>query len=183
MSVDVVGGTEKENTFGSSFFETPRKEPECSKPVLDYFSGTGLLDDDFDESILEEIDNLCKQKSGQKEAVQQELDCGRSCGEVVLSESNVVRDVDLSTASKGIGSGELVSYGVGLEPKEEQMDTYRDSLQSSNMPEEYLKYLQNLNERQREAACTDISTPLMIVAGPGSGKVFSFFFSSWSIAC
>jgi hypothetical protein len=47
------------------------------------------------------------------------------------------------------------------------------------MPEEYSKYLESLNERQREAACTDVSTPLMIVAGPGSGKVFlnSAFFN------
>ncbi|CAN0906131.1 ATP-dependent DNA helicase SRS2-like protein At4g25120, partial [Linum grandiflorum] len=41
---------------------------------------------------------------------------------------------------------------------------------SDNMPEDYSKYLQSLNDRQREAACTDISVPLMIVAGPGSGK-------------
>ncbi|KAJ6375232.1 hypothetical protein OIU77_000249 [Salix suchowensis] len=39
-----------------------------------------------------------------------------------------------------------------------------------NMPEEYVKYLQGLNDRQREAACSDISVPLMIAAGPGSGK-------------
>ncbi|XP_071711461.1 ATP-dependent DNA helicase SRS2-like protein At4g25120 [Rutidosis leptorrhynchoides] len=38
------------------------------------------------------------------------------------------------------------------------------------MPDEYAKYMQGLNDRQREAACSDISVPLMIVAGPGSGK-------------
>ncbi|KAG5151025.1 hypothetical protein JHK84_027497 [Glycine max] len=38
------------------------------------------------------------------------------------------------------------------------------------MFEEYLKYFKSLNDRQREAACTDISTPLMIVAGPRSRK-------------
>jgi len=43
------------------------------------------------------------------------------------------------------------------------------------MSEEYLKYFKSLDGRQREAACTDISTPLMIVAGPGSGKVFFYF--------
>ncbi|KAK9913952.1 hypothetical protein M0R45_037751 [Rubus argutus] len=39
-----------------------------------------------------------------------------------------------------------------------------------SMPDEYSKYLQSLNDRQREAACSDIATPLMIAAGPGSGK-------------
>ncbi|KAK1306181.1 hypothetical protein QJS10_CPA10g01011 [Acorus calamus] len=34
----------------------------------------------------------------------------------------------------------------------------------------YSKYLQSLSDVQREAACSDISVPLMIVAGPGSGK-------------
>ncbi|KZV24457.1 ATP-dependent DNA helicase srs2-like [Dorcoceras hygrometricum] len=38
------------------------------------------------------------------------------------------------------------------------------------MPEEYAKYIHSLNDRQREAACFDISIPLVIVAGPGSGK-------------
>ena len=52
------------------------------------------------------------------------------------------------------------------------------------MPKEYSKYLHSLNDRQREAACTDISVPLMIVAGPGSGKVLfspSFFNCEWKI--
>ncbi|PWA70976.1 DNA helicase, UvrD/REP type, P-loop containing nucleoside triphosphate hydrolase [Artemisia annua] len=38
------------------------------------------------------------------------------------------------------------------------------------MPNEYAKYMKSLNDRQREAACSDISVPLMIVAGPGIGK-------------
>ncbi|PWA63590.1 PAZ domain-containing protein [Artemisia annua] len=37
------------------------------------------------------------------------------------------------------------------------------------MPDEYAKYKKSLNDRQREAACSDISVPLMIVAGPGIG--------------
>lgn len=55
------------------------------------------------------------------------------------------------------------------------MDSSWRHLLNSTMLEEYLKYLKSLNDRQREAACTDISTPLMIVAGPGSGKVFFYF--------
>lgn len=40
-------------------------------------------------------------------------------------------------------------------------------------------YLQSLNETQREAATSDISKPLLILAGPGSGKACSevFIFS------
>jgi hypothetical protein len=38
-------------------------------------------------------------------------------------------------------------------------------------PKKYYEYLHSLNDRQREAACSDVTVPLMIVAGPGSGKV------------
>ncbi|KAG2637120.1 hypothetical protein PVAP13_2NG501100 [Panicum virgatum] len=37
-------------------------------------------------------------------------------------------------------------------------------------PKKYYEYLHSLNDKQREAACSDVSVPLMIVAGPGSGK-------------
>ncbi|KAM0878843.1 hypothetical protein ACQ4PT_034615 [Festuca glaucescens] len=37
-------------------------------------------------------------------------------------------------------------------------------------PRKYYEYLHSLNDRQREAACSDVAVPLMIVAGPGSGK-------------
>jgi hypothetical protein len=39
-------------------------------------------------------------------------------------------------------------------------------------PKKYYEYLHSLNDKQREAACSDVSVPLMIVAGPGSGKVY-----------
>ncbi|XP_012569785.1 ATP-dependent DNA helicase SRS2-like protein At4g25120 isoform X2 [Cicer arietinum] len=150
-----------------SNFETPRKETGSFKPEpLDYFSASGLFDDDFDESILEQIDILCEQKTAEK------------CWEKVSSETGVVGNVDLSFGTSVVsdcnGNGDMFSNGFGiyLDPKEEQVDndTPRKSLVSGTMPEEYSKYLESLNERQREAACTDISTPLMIVAGPGSGK-------------
>ncbi|XP_078148491.1 P-loop containing nucleoside triphosphate hydrolases superfamily protein [Carex rostrata] len=38
------------------------------------------------------------------------------------------------------------------------------------MPEKYKEYFKSLNDKQREAACNDVSVPLMIAAGPGSGK-------------
>ncbi|XP_058750728.1 ATP-dependent DNA helicase SRS2-like protein At4g25120 isoform X2 [Vicia villosa] len=133
----------------------------------------GIEDYDFDESILEQIDMLCEQKSAVK-AFWQGLD--NSCHEKVLSESGVVGNVDLvsgtSSVSKGIGNGDMFSHGIALDPKEEHVhsDSTRQGLLSGTMPEEYSKYLESLNDRQREAACTDVSTPLMIVAGPGSGK-------------
>ncbi|RLM85005.1 ATP-dependent DNA helicase SRS2-like protein [Panicum miliaceum] len=37
-------------------------------------------------------------------------------------------------------------------------------------PNKYYEYLHSLNDKQREAACSDVAVPLMIVAGPGSGK-------------
>lgn len=39
-------------------------------------------------------------------------------------------------------------------------------------PKKYYEYLHSLNDRQKEAACNDVAVPLMIVAGPGSGKVY-----------
>ncbi|CAK8571971.1 unnamed protein product [Lathyrus sativus] len=133
----------------------------------------GVEDFDFDESILEQIDILCEQKSAVK-AFWQGLD--DSCHEKVLSESGVVGNFDLvsgtSSVSKGIGNGDMFSPGIALDHKEEcvHSDSTRQGLLSGTMPEEYSKYLESLNDRQREAACTDVSTPLMIVAGPGSGK-------------
>jgi len=97
----------------------------------------------------------------------------------VSSKSNFVGDVNLSsesgTVSKGIGNGHLLSSGVELDSREKEMDSSWRDLLNSTMFEEYLKYFKSLNDRQREAACTDISTPLMIVAGPRSRKVFLYF--------
>ncbi|KAG4908274.1 hypothetical protein JHK84_056800 [Glycine max] len=166
VSVPAVGSADE--NLCRSLFETPRREPEGSKPKqLDCFSTTGLLDDDFDDSFLEQIDILCEQKSAEQQA-------DRSSDEKLSSKSNVVGDVNLSsesgTVSEGIGNGHLLSSGIELDSREEEVDSSWRDLLNSTMPEEYLKYLKSLNDRQREAACTDISTPLMIVAGPGSGK-------------
>ncbi|PQM39468.1 ATP-dependent DNA helicase SRS2-like protein [Prunus yedoensis var. nudiflora] len=97
-------------------------------------------EDDFDASILQEIDALIEQKP----SVEIHHDDIESC------------DGDASTAS------------VLPVNADNQTDSINHGL--PNMPDENLKYLLSLNERQREAACSDISIPLMIVAGPGSGK-------------
>ena len=96
---------------------------------------TGILDDDddeFNESILQEIDALIEQKTTLKSP----------------------HDVNGSVVPV-VTTNETDSANHGLPP---------------SMPDEYSKYLQSLNDRQCEAACSDIATPLMIAAGPGSGK-------------
>ncbi|KAE9465045.1 hypothetical protein C3L33_03030, partial [Rhododendron williamsianum] len=72
-----------------------------------------VLDEDFDEAILEEIDALCEQKAVRK------------------------------SESEGCSS----NFQLEIQ-----------SAEGSSL------------EYKREAACGDISIPLMIVAGPGSGK-------------
>ncbi|XP_070681530.1 ATP-dependent DNA helicase SRS2-like protein At4g25120 isoform X1 [Malus domestica] len=124
----------------SDSFTIPIKQPQFPTS-FDSFSASGILeDDDFDESILQEIDALIEQKpSGD---IQRD-DIG-SCGS----------DVNAASAPPLSSENQTDSVNHGL----------------PNMPDEYSKYLLSLNERQREAACSDISVPLMIVAGPGSGK-------------
>ncbi|KAM3682876.1 hypothetical protein ACB098_12G104400 [Castanea mollissima] len=121
------------------------KQQECFD-LIDSVSMTSTLDDDFDESILEEIDALCEQKSAAK-AEGQVLSC----------------DIDPGSHHDGNSDG-------GLSASLESVTGYESTIETGNMPEEYSKYLQSLNDRQREAACNDVSVPLMIVAGPGSGK-------------
>ncbi|RXH94807.1 hypothetical protein DVH24_024491 [Malus domestica] len=124
----------------SDSFITPIRQPHFPTSFSS-FSAPGIIgDDDFDESILQEIDALIEQKP----SVDIQRDDIGSCGS------------DVSAASAPPLSSE------------NQRDSVNHGL--PNMPDEYSKYLLSLNERQREAACSDISVPLMIVAGPGSGK-------------
>uniref|UniRef100_A0A0E0LKV2 DNA 3'-5' helicase n=1 Tax=Oryza punctata TaxID=4537 RepID=A0A0E0LKV2_ORYPU len=53
------------------------------------------------------------------------------------------------------------------EPQETELEIEENE---GCVPKKYYDYLQSLNDRQREAACSDVTIPLMIVAGPGSGK-------------
>ncbi|CAM8908704.1 unnamed protein product [Rhodiola kirilowii] len=101
-----------------------------------------LLDDDLDESIFEEIDALCE----------------RNMGGVT---TRCVSDVNISNM-------EVIS--PGKKPQLDELPDILKEMEKRNMPKDYLHYLLSLNDRQQEAACSDISIPLMIVAGPGSGK-------------
>ncbi|KAJ7949659.1 ATP-dependent DNA helicase SRS2-like protein [Quillaja saponaria] len=157
-----------ENQYLFNSHKTQRKESKCSEPA-DYFSTTGLLDDDFDESILEEIDALCKQTSAIK-AVRQDPNLSSNKNQY---NNNISDDINTrtgsSTANEIIKTEGTLNCGDDLDPILEGKESLQ-TRRTGAMPKEYFKYLQSLNDMQREAACTDISVPLVIVAGPGSGK-------------
>ncbi|KAK9293210.1 hypothetical protein L1049_021199 [Liquidambar formosana] len=163
-------GVPIENGFVSDSSKTPMRPPDCSSLSGSLTFPSVLGDDDFDDSILEEIDALCEQKSSEKSErvdpnynlhVQSEFD-DKSRGENNNNSESITANKILKTESI-LDSGNVTVSGA------EQSSKLKE-IQSRSMPEEYSKYLQSLNDRQQEAACTDISTPLMIVAGPGSGK-------------
>ncbi|KAF2311658.1 hypothetical protein GH714_025671 [Hevea brasiliensis] len=141
---------------------------ECSG-LSDYLSKPSILDDDFDESILNEIDAICEQNSAAKAEIQSynslpvknKYKEENSGGDFASSASVSAKD-DIRTQVAFESSDDL-------ESRKEDRDASQ-IIQHGNMPEEYSKYLLSLSNRQREAACSDIYIPLMIVAGPGSGK-------------
>lgn len=163
-------GAPLENDCTLDSYRTPMKRQECFD-LIDSVSMTSTLDDDFDESILEEIDALFEQKSAAR-AEGQVLSCDIDPGGHHDGNSNG----DLSASLESVTGYESVKMegaldsGSDLDPITKGSETSQ-TIEIGNMPEEYSKYLQSLNDRQREAACNDISVPLMIVAGPGSGKV------------
>ncbi|XP_076930968.1 ATP-dependent DNA helicase SRS2-like protein At4g25120 [Bidens hawaiensis] len=115
----------KENDFGISLTKQQ--------------SSSTFFYEDFDDSVLAEIDAICESGVKPKAAVDE-----------LKSEYAITNGCEITTdvVLDGTGCGGL----------------------TEGMPDEYAKYMQSLNDRQREAACSDISIPLMIVAGPGSGK-------------
>ncbi|KAL3650379.1 hypothetical protein CASFOL_006782 [Castilleja foliolosa] len=108
--------------------------------------------DDFDESILDQIDALCEQKLS-----------GNSENEAVVKTC----EKDIAITNGGVNY-ETVKSEEKLDSADNEVKS--ENLLTKNMPEEYAKYIQSLNDKQQEAACSDISIPLVIVAGPGSGK-------------
>ena len=140
----------REDGFALHSIVTPLRQPDCSSSS-DSLRLSGVLDDDFDQSIFKDIDALCEQTS-----------VGKSRRE------NLIRDQSVEESS-----GELSSVDLGDHQEVGERGSWNsEAAPIGDMPDEYAKYMQSLNDRQREAACTDISMPLMIVAGPGSGKVF-----------
>ncbi|KAL5973816.1 hypothetical protein ACLOJK_030474, partial [Asimina triloba] len=146
---------------------TPKKEfqhysysDSCSLPVV--------LDEDFDEMILKEIDALCEQHSTSKNLghcsrVEMTIEieskaCFESSGDAPSSLGSAV--VEKFPEDGSVGEVTAIDFGCSL----------KEVTQKVCMPQAYSEYIQSLNEMQKEAACCDIFTPLMIVAGPGSGK-------------
>ncbi|GMP23810.1 hypothetical protein CsSME_00001280 [Camellia sinensis var. sinensis] len=129
-------GVVLEDQSGLSSFVTPVGQLHFSA-LCKSSSVSSVLDEDIDNTILEEIDALCEQKT------------------VVNSGREECSGIMNSSEDQECGVGELrISVAA----------------QNGSMLEESVKYMDSLNDRQREAACSDISIPLMIVAGPGSGK-------------
>lgn len=107
-----------------------------------------MIDEDFDEAFLRDVDALCEERSTAKKERPSEENGKASWRRVVDSCEEL--DLDL------------------------QGSLNRDAGDWPVQQHKYWDYLKSLNHAQREAACSDVSVPLMIVAGPGSGKV-SFF--------
>ncbi|TYG55630.1 hypothetical protein ES288_D09G289500v1 [Gossypium darwinii] len=152
-------------------FMTPIKQQAFSN-LSDPFLTPSLLDEDFDESIFEEIDAICEHQSAAK-AEEEEEDLNVKVNMERQQNDNINRNdrtaTLLFTMNENVRAESAVDTRNYFGLKEEDLCTLGDK-QSGNMPDEYSRYLQSLNDKQREAACSDISIPLMIVAGPGSGK-------------
>ncbi|XP_010438926.1 PREDICTED: ATP-dependent DNA helicase SRS2-like protein At4g25120 [Camelina sativa] len=146
-------------------FVTPLKQPE--RVTLSYGcpSSSSLLDDDdLDDSILQEIDLIFEQ-SARKTA----------CETPSTSINQIPYKDDKSSDLKGtLDSRDVEKFvsdsNVNSKLNEEEATVAADPALINSMPDECSKYLLSLNDRQRDAACSNISTPLMVIAGPGSGK-------------
>uniref|UniRef100_A0A7N0UHR9 DNA 3'-5' helicase n=1 Tax=Kalanchoe fedtschenkoi TaxID=63787 RepID=A0A7N0UHR9_KALFE len=126
----------------SDSLKTHAKQPHNSSCSGSALGTHSLLDDDLNELVFEEIDALCE----------------RTLGGVT---SKCPNDENISCMK--------IASPVKKLQLEELSDILKE-MEIRNMPKDYLAYLSSLNNKQQEAACSDISIPLMIVAGPGSGK-------------
>ncbi|KAK4487490.1 hypothetical protein RD792_005868, partial [Penstemon davidsonii] len=144
-------------------------EPVDSPDLNISLTMTTFSCDDFDESIFAQIDDLCEQKSAGKsdrkdsavKKMENETDIK------ICQDDNTIKSLDVS--DQKLKSEKKLTSGFDQVCGVKDLIMSDDEL-TKNMPEEYAKYIQSLNDRQQEAACSDISTPLVIVAGPGSGK-------------
>lgn len=200
-----------ENMVGLNTYITPVRQPGFSGLSESSFSST-VLDDDFDEHILDEIDALCQKNSKGKPEMKRfnsipienhyinNLDKEDNLDHVVSSDSsghqciltsrgneeslaerskssepdnsNLIRSDEAFKLECILNSTDNQEFEIE-EPKISKAIDTGSRLEATyirNMPEDYLKYVESLNDRQQEAACSDISIPLIIVAGPGSGK-------------
>lgn len=150
-------------------FITPIKQTEFSSGNQSLLMPS-LLDDDFDESILREIDAICEKSAAKAEMEGQNNRFYEENQHNNGSSSNFKSGSEPVTTNENLRMDSALDMCDDKKSSAEEMDTF-EIIQTGSMPDEYIKYLQSLNDKQREAACSDISTPLLIVAGPGSGKV------------
>lgn len=177
----IIGNSKGENLYTPTNKQVHPLEcfnlSECS-------SISSVLDEDFDSSILEEIDLLCDGSSVKQ--LKREVDTVSQLEREVDSSQDPVQKIE---TNNGNDRNTRPSSQTRLEdPQGVQGDVSRYLLGKIDLTqakvfsgkESYLKYLESLNEDQWAAASTDASTPLMVVAGPGSGKVILYLVSFYS---
>lgn len=154
-----MGSTERCDLDGSFMTPATERNDGCTS-LHDRLPNPNVLDDDFDDSLLEEIDAFCDHKLSHSKA---DIGFPTPDPDNIDSNSESVHVTNNIKSHRFIQNENLFQFipeGVGSPSVTKAMD----------LPQQYSKYLVSLNERQREAAFSDITIPLMIVAGPGSGK-------------
>lgn len=171
-------GITTERVCSSECVITPLKKESEERSSSEAYCTPSALDEDFDETLLKEIDALCEQQSTAKKERQGSFnDVSVEVGHNLCDESSSGVSGHLESATEEKLLGDESMAGTSMAEPEEGSGSFQAAeggcmLEgSSGMLGAYSKYIQSLNEMQQEAACCDISTPLMIVAGPGSGKV------------
>nr|XP_043616091.1 ATP-dependent DNA helicase SRS2-like protein At4g25120 [Erigeron canadensis] len=166
---DMSMGALMENDVGSSAFVTPIRQQSCSSVNEPLTVMPTIFYEEFDDAILAEIDEICE--SG----IKSNMTVEESSRDIMLK--SVHTKMNSSEFRSDLGPAVLDNIQTdnstdgssGNESGKQESGSSEDS-EIGGMPDEYAKYMQSLNDRQREAACSDITMPLMIVAGPGSGK-------------
>ncbi|XP_043723434.1 ATP-dependent DNA helicase SRS2-like protein At4g25120 isoform X2 [Telopea speciosissima] len=159
-----MGEALTDNGLVATSIIAPGQQSECSS-LTDTFSSPSVFVEEFEDSVLKEIDALCEQKSATKT---------ESINFTVDSQSNQ-NSIGNQSDKESITAQSLEEIGCILSLRDEPEKGSDGSgnshaMETGSLPEAYSEYLQSLNDKQREAACSDVSVPLMIVAGPGSGK-------------
>ncbi|KAH9705905.1 dna helicase [Citrus sinensis] len=149
-------------------FITPIKQPEFFN-MSESFSMPSPLDDDFDDSILQEIDAICEKSAAKDVRKAQNSGIYEETHQNDNSCTHLNASLESVTTNENIRMDISMDLAGDMKSSMEKTDTIQ-TIKTGNMPDEYSKYLQSLNDQQLEAACGDMSTPLLIVAGPGSGK-------------
>ncbi|KAH9705903.1 dna helicase [Citrus sinensis] len=152
-------------------FITPIKQPEFFN-MSESFSMPSPLDDDFDDSILQEIDAICEKSAAKDVRKAQNSGIYEETHQNDNSCTHLNASLESVTTNENIRMDISMDLAGDMKSSMEKTDTIQ-TIKTGNMPDEYSKYLQSLNDQQLEAACGDMSTPLLIVAGPGSGKGIS----------